>query len=119
MDNTAFQEKIATLLPKISLRFYEPMAKHTSFRIGGPVEVMAFPQNTEELAEILHISLNHEYRLESGNRSPTIDLCLQISEHFNVSLDSLLCGTIRPASTEKQVLQKAIQLLSDLERQLP
>ena len=73
----------------------------------------------EELAEILHISLNHEYRLESGNRSPTIDLCLQISEHFNVSLDSLLCGTIRPASTEKQVLQKAIQLLSDLERQLP
>ena len=34
----------------------EPMAKHTSFRIGGPVEVMAFPKNAEELSELLKTS---------------------------------------------------------------
>jgi len=53
---TPFQEKISTLLPEIELRMNEPMAKHTSFRIGGPVEVMAFPKNKDELAKILKVS---------------------------------------------------------------
>ena len=44
LDLTVFQEKISTLLPKIELRMNEPMSKHTSFRIGGPVEVMALPK---------------------------------------------------------------------------
>lgn len=56
LDMTLFQEKISTLLPEIELRMNEPMSKHTSFRIGGPVEVMAFPKNNEELAEILKVS---------------------------------------------------------------
>lgn len=50
---TPFQQKIVTLLPKIDLSFTETMARHTSFRIGGEVEVMAFPKNAQELAEIL------------------------------------------------------------------
>ena len=50
---TPFQQKIVTLLPKIDLSFSETMARHTSFRIGGEVEVMAFPKNAQELAEIL------------------------------------------------------------------
>ena len=51
---TDFQQKISDLLPHLELRFHEPMAKHTSFRIGGPVEVMAFPKNAAELSDILH-----------------------------------------------------------------
>ncbi len=57
LEKTDFQEKITTLLPKLELRLEEPMARHTSFRIGGPVEVMAFPQNTEELAQLLKVSV--------------------------------------------------------------
>lgn len=53
---TSFQQKIAALLRNIELRFAEPMKKHTSFRIGGPAEVMAFPKNSDELAEILKVS---------------------------------------------------------------
>ena len=53
MEFTDFQRKIADLLPNCELRFQESMAKHTSFRIGGPAEVMALPKNREELAEIL------------------------------------------------------------------
>ncbi|MBR7122040.1 MAG: UDP-N-acetylmuramate dehydrogenase [Oscillospiraceae bacterium] len=49
-----FQQKITTLLPEIDLRLAEPMSKHTSFRIGGPAEVMAFPKNVEELKKLLH-----------------------------------------------------------------
>jgi len=55
-DFTEFQKKMRTLLPGLELRFDEPMAKHTSFRIGGPVEVMAFPKNPAELSEILKAS---------------------------------------------------------------
>ena len=53
---TDFQQKISALLKAVELRFDEPMAKHTSFKIGGPAEVMAFPKNTEELSEILSVS---------------------------------------------------------------
>lgn len=53
---TDFQRKISALLPNLELRFGEPMAKHTSFRIGGGAEVMAFPKNREELSELLKMS---------------------------------------------------------------
>lgn len=56
MDNTEFQREITDLLPDIVLRYAEPMAKHTSFRIGGPAEVMAFPKNREQLGKILNVS---------------------------------------------------------------
>ena len=53
---TEFQRKITAYLPEMQLRFNEPMAKHTSFRIGGGAEVMAFPKTAEELAAILKVS---------------------------------------------------------------
>lgn len=56
MELNSFQEKAAQELPQIKLRFSEPLSKHTSFRIGGPAEVMAFPKNTEELSHILKVS---------------------------------------------------------------
>lgn len=49
---TDFQKKIAALLPTVELRFEEPMAKHTSFRIGGPAEVMAFPRDVAQLRAV-------------------------------------------------------------------
>ena len=48
-----FQQKISALLPHIEIRFGESMAKHTSFRIGGDAEAMAFPKNSEELSDVL------------------------------------------------------------------
>ena len=53
MEFTDFQKKLVTLLPEIEFAMEEPMAKHTSFRIGGPVEAMAFPKNHRQLADIL------------------------------------------------------------------
>ncbi len=50
---TDFQQKMTALLPTIKLLMHESMAKHTSFKIGGPAEVMAFPQNGEQLRKIL------------------------------------------------------------------
>ena len=53
---TEFQKKITALLPGLELRLKEPMAKHTSFRIGGEAEVMAFPKDRRELADLLKAS---------------------------------------------------------------
>ena len=53
---TVFQREIAAFLPEIELRFAEPMSRHTSFRIGGPAEVMAFPKTGGELAKVLKTS---------------------------------------------------------------
>ena len=53
---TDFQQKISAFLPEIELRFNEPMSRHTSFRIGGGAEVMAFPKSVGELAQILKVS---------------------------------------------------------------
>ena len=53
---THFQQQMSAFLPEIELRMDESMAKHTSFRIGGNAEVMAFPKNGEELAKLLKTS---------------------------------------------------------------
>ena len=53
---TDFQQKLADLMPELELRFDEPMAKHTSFRIGGPVEAMAFPKTAAQLSQIFKTS---------------------------------------------------------------
>ena len=55
-EMTIFQKNLSEKLPNVELRFDEPMSRHTSFRIGGPVAVMAFPKSAQELAEILKVS---------------------------------------------------------------
>lgn len=53
---TSLQQKMTAKLPHITLKNNEPMSAHTSFRIGGNAEIMAFPKSREELAEILKVS---------------------------------------------------------------
>ncbi len=53
MKLTPFQQKITELLPQIVMRYDEPLSKHTSFHIGGPASVMAFPKSDDQLSEIL------------------------------------------------------------------
>jgi len=50
---TDLQQSISALLPHVKLLFNEPMSRHTSFRIGGPAEVMAFPESADALSRIL------------------------------------------------------------------
>jgi len=57
IELTDFQKRVAAALPNVELRFEEPLAKHTSFRIGGNAEVMACPKTAEELADILKLSV--------------------------------------------------------------
>ncbi len=53
---TQLQKDLQAMLPELALKFQEPLARHTSFRIGGPAEVMAFPKDEAELAKLLKVS---------------------------------------------------------------
>lgn len=54
MDHlTLLQRQLTAAFPELDLRLDEMLARYTSFRIGGPAEVMAFPRNQQELARLL------------------------------------------------------------------
>ena len=55
-DFATFQRNNPDFPGEICIRYGEPMSKHTSFRIGGNVEAMAFPKNREELGRLLNWS---------------------------------------------------------------
>ena len=45
-------------LPALALEREAPLSAHTSFHIGGPAEVMAFPHSSEELAQVLSLAMH-------------------------------------------------------------
>lgn len=54
----ALDKKIKDYLPEVNVLCDEPMANHTSFRIGGPAKRMAFPTETEQV--VLLVSFARE-----------------------------------------------------------
>jgi UDP-N-acetylmuramate dehydrogenase len=44
---------LAEIIPQNKIVFNEPMTKHTTFKIGGPVDVMVIPQTIEELKQVI------------------------------------------------------------------
>ena len=46
--------------PAVELREWEPMARHTTFRIGGPVRLMALPKTAEEAEQVLRLAVTKE-----------------------------------------------------------
>ena len=48
-----WRTRINRCYPEMKLLENEPLSKHTSFRIGGPADLMAFPASEEELAFLL------------------------------------------------------------------
>ena len=55
-----------------------------------------------DLAEELDVSLPHLKKLESGERSISIELLLEISHCFEVTTDYLLSGVVRDNVAENE-----------------
>ena len=55
MDFTKIYTSMKEFLQENQIKTNEPMKKHTSFRIGGPAEIMVFPTNPEEICSIIKI----------------------------------------------------------------
>lgn len=76
----------------------------------------------EELAEKLHIGQGFLSRIESGRKGCSVDLFIQFSEFFHVSLDVLILGS-EAETTETRMQLKAniaglIDQLSRFQNQL-
>ena len=62
MPNTKLINKINEIVPAAQVRVSEPMSKHTSFRIGGPADVVVTVCNEEELSNILSLLHSEDVR---------------------------------------------------------
>ena len=51
-----FRQRLAAALPGLELRDNEPMYRHTTFRVGGPVALMAVPRSVEELSTAVSLA---------------------------------------------------------------
>lgn len=49
-------KELRDYLPDLPVAAEEPLARHTSFRIGGPARRMAFPRNAEQLVLLMHFA---------------------------------------------------------------
>ena len=56
------KRRLSEQLPAYEIFSEEPLAKHTSFRIGGPAELMVFPRNTQELSKVMRLTHDMEIR---------------------------------------------------------
>lgn len=52
----ALYETLKQELPSLELRRGEPMARHTTFRVGGPAALMALPRGEEEVQAVLRLA---------------------------------------------------------------
>ncbi len=56
MNWNALYDRLRAAAPTLELRRDEPMSRHTSFQVGGPVPLMALPQNEDEVQQILSVA---------------------------------------------------------------
>lgn len=125
MKNTEFQRQMAALVPDLELRFDEPMAKHTSFRIGGGAEVMAFPKDGEELAQLLHAAekLDVEPRILGAGTNvlapdaglPGLTICLKDCLDGMLQLDETHIQVMAGVTMSRAAMYAANLGLSGLE----
>lgn len=71
----------------------------------------------EQLAAKLNIGERHMRKIEMGEKGPSVDILVELTELFEVSLDYIILGK-RPESKLKQRLKSVIQTLSALEKDL-
>ncbi len=52
LQNEEFVQKLVSVTGKDGVSINEPMADHTSFKIGGPADIMIYPKNSTQLVNI-------------------------------------------------------------------
>lgn len=61
----------------------------------------------QEMADLLHTSLDNYRGIEKGRRNPSLDLLVAISAAFGVSLDCLVLG--RMTLTDRNHVQRELE----------
>lgn len=53
----ALYDRLRGSVPSLELRRDEPMSRHTTFRVGGPVPLMALPKSEAEVRQIMSVAV--------------------------------------------------------------
>ena len=72
----------------------------------------------EELAADMNISYDHIKKIEMGIRACSIDLLLEFSTYFDVSIDYLLTGRDYESVRAKKRLEAVLGDLTDIVREM-
>ena len=58
----ALYERLTKRCPHMELRKNEPMSRHTSFKVGGPVSLMALPKTADEAMDAIYLAYRQGIR---------------------------------------------------------
>lgn len=99
-EQTVLQRKFAHANPCCKVLYDEPMSEHTSLRIGGPAEIMAYPSDADQLAQLLKLSALLDCKLRilgagtnilaPDGRVEGITVCLRELECLSLPQEDLL-----------------------------
>ena len=67
----------------------------------------------EQLAEKMHVTGTYIVKIESSQRTGSVEFAVELASCFGISLDYLLLGT--ECNDKKRLLQTVIAFLSELE----
>lgn len=90
MTNLLFDKKLKNIIPEENIFRDEPMYKHTTFRVGGAVDVYAIPSNEKELTGIIDLCLEENvefYVIGNGSNLLVSDkgfpgVCIEIGSNM-------------------------------------
>ena len=58
--NAEFLKKIKEIVPSENILLNEPMAKHTTFKIGGPADIFIMVSSVQEVSQIIKLCRNKQ-----------------------------------------------------------
>lgn len=114
--NKEFLSKIKKIIPCERLFIDEPLANHTTFRIGGPADYFVLPSSIAEIAELLKLAQEYNISvtvlgngsnvlvLDSGIRGLVLKFAKEMSyirhegHHVFAGAGALLCDVSRYAA---------------------
>ena len=59
--NREFYEKLCGCTAPERVKEQEPMARHTTFRVGGPADYFVSPSDSEEIKKLTELCKKREY----------------------------------------------------------
>lgn len=59
----AFLEAIKKIVPSENILLNEPLAKHTTFKIGGPLDIFINVSSTQEVSQIIKLCEENQVNL--------------------------------------------------------
>lgn len=121
LDKNKIYQQFLNIMGKENILMDEPMKNHTSFKIGGPADLLLLPQNLEEIQKVIEICKIEEipyFVMGNGSNLLVRDkgmrcVVIKIADNFN---DVFIEGTsvvakagILLSTLSKKVLKKSLK----------